>query len=96
MPLAGGCPTTFTNMKKLGYAEDYIPGRTIIKPGDMIYYSISHISIAGTVSKNGFESIDGNYGLTQGGSVRYQALRTEGYATREHGGIKGIIRVVES
>ena len=96
MPLAGYCPNTFSNMKKLGYAEDYIPGRTIIKPGDMIYYSISHISIAGTVSKNGFESIDGNYGSTQGGSVRYQALRTEGYATREHGGIKGIIRVVES
>ena len=96
MPLTGGCPTTFSNMKKLGYAEDYIPGRTIIKPGDMVYYSISHISIAGTVNQNGFESIDGNYGSTQGGSVRYQALRTEGYATREHGGIKGIIRVVES
>jgi hypothetical protein len=96
MPLTGYSPTTFSNMKKLGYAEDYIPKRTIIKPGDIVYYSISHISIAGTVNENGFESIDGNYGSTQGGSVRYQALRTEGYATREHGGIKGIIRVVES
>ena len=83
-------------MRKLGYAEAYIPGKTIIKPGDMVFYNCSHISIAGVTDNNGFESIDGNYGLTQGGSVRYQALRTEGYATREHGGIKGIIRVVES
>jgi hypothetical protein len=95
MPLTGYCPTTFANMRKLGYAELYIPGRTIIKPGDMVYYTCSHISIAGTVSKNGFESIDGNYGVNQGGSVRYQALRTDITAKRDLKGIAGIIRVIE-
>lgn len=95
MPLTGYCPTTFANMRKLGYAEPYIPGKTIIKPGDMIYYNSSHISIAGAVSKNGFESIDGNYGDVQRGSVRYQAKRDELYAKNYLKGISGIIRVVE-
>ena len=95
MPLAGSCETTFQNMKAKGYAEEYIPGRTIIKPGDMIFYRQSHISIAGAVSKNGFESIDGNYGNEGDGKVNYQALRTNKYIEKYHGGIRGIIRVPE-
>lgn len=95
MPLAGSCETTFRNMKAKGYAEEYIPGRTIIKPGDMIFYKQSHISIAGAVSKNGFESIDGNYGQEGDGKVNYQALRTNKYIEKYHGGIRGIIRVPE-
>ena len=96
MPLTGHCPTTFANMRKLGYAEAYIPGKTIIKPGDMVFYNCSHISIAGVTDNNGFESIDGNYGVNQGGSVRNQAKRTEAYAKKYLNGIGGIIRVVES
>ena len=95
MPLAGSCEITFQNMKAKGYAEEYIPGRTIIKPGDMIFYKQSHISIAGAVSKNGFESIDGNYGNEGNGKVNYQALRTNRYIEKYHGGIRGIIRVPE-
>ena len=95
MPLAGSCETAFRNMKAKGYAEEYIPGRTIIKPGDMIFYKQSHISIAGVVSKNGFESIDGNYGQEGDGKVNYQALRTNKYIEKYHGGIRGIIRVPE-
>jgi hypothetical protein len=95
MPLAGSCEVTFQNMKAKGYAEEYIPGRTIIKPGDMIFYKQSHISIAGAVSKNGFESIDGNYGNEGDGKVNYQALRTNKYIEKYHGGIRGIIRVPE-
>lgn len=95
MPLAGSCEITFQNMKAKGYAEEYIPGKTIIKPGDMIFYKQSHISIAGAVSKNGFESIDGNYGQEGDGKVNYQTLRTDKYIEKEHGGIRGIIRVPE-
>ena len=95
MPLTGHCPTTFANMRKLGYAEVYIPGKTIIKPGDMVFYNCSHISIAGVTDNKGFESIDGNYGVNQGGSVKNQAKRTEAYAKKYLNGIGGIIRVVE-
>lgn len=95
MPLAGSCEITFQNMKAKGYAEDYNPKTTKIKPGDMIFYEKSHISIAGAVSKNGFESIDGNYGTEGNGTVNYQALRTDKYIKKEHGSIRGIIRVPE-
>jgi len=95
MPLAGSCEITFKNMKAKGYAEEYIPGKTVIKPGDMIFYKQSHISIAGAVSKDGFESIDGNYGQEGDGKVNYQAKRTNKYIEKYHGGIRGIIRVPE-
>ena len=85
-------------MKSLGYAQDFITGTTLPKPGDLIVYKDSHISVCGKVNAKTrrYESIDGNSNgnsSRNGGAVSFTpARKLDGTVL---GGIKGIITVPE-
>ena len=97
-PLAAKCFTSFNQMKSLGYAQDFITGTTLPKPGDLIVYKDSHISVCGKVNAKTrrYESIDGNSNgnsSRNGGAVSFTpARKLDGTVL---GGIKGIITVPE-
>ena len=97
-PLAAKCFTSFNQMKSLGYAQDFIIGTTLPKPGDLIVYKDSHISVCGKVNAKTrrYESIDGNSNgnsSRNGGAVSFTpARKLDGTVL---GGIKGIITVPE-
>ena len=98
-PLTGHCFTSFDQMKKLGYAQDFVPGVTVPNPGDLIIYNASHISVCGKVDskKRTFESIDGNSNgnaSRNGGAVTFTSARK--LETTVLDGIKGIITVPET
>lgn len=97
-PLSAGTKNSFAKMKSLGYAQDFITGTTLPKPGDLIVYNAGHISVCGKVNAKTrtYESIDGNSNgnsSRNGGAVSFTPSRKlDGTVLK---GILGIITVPE-